>query len=235
MESKNWDGIAIDYVKQRPVSYATMIEEPIIRKMLGNVKGKKVLDAGCAGGYFSGILDYMGAEVTAIDISENMLLYAGKNNVGKNIEFKKLDIAKQLPFEDQEFDTVLASLLFNNVGDYPAAVRNIHRILKPGGDFIFSIEHPILTSGEYSDIYPKIIDYFTERYVMRHWTILGKETNWETIHRPISAYLNPLFQVGFKVEEIVEPEPPLKLREVNQEIYNKRKVAPVFLIVHSKK
>jgi len=231
--SINWDKIAELYAEQRPRSYLAIIEEPIVSKMLCNVRGKKVLDAGCAGGYFSTKLYDNGAEVFGIDISKRMLDYAKRANKDKNINFIRADV-NHLPFPDRSFDIVLASMLFNNIWDYETSVKSIHKTLKKNGDFIFSVEHPVLTSGDYEGIHPIVYDYFTQRYVERDWTFGGERVKWKTIHRPISYYLNPLTK-RFKILGISEPKPPKKLKEINNEIYKKRMIAPVLFIVHSKK
>jgi SAM-dependent methyltransferase len=232
--SINWDKIAELYANQRPSSYGAMIEEPVVSRMLSDVRGKRILDAGCAGGYLSAKLYDAGADVTAIDISRKMLKHAKKASKNRDIDFVRADI-NHFPFHNR-FDAVLASLLFNNVWNYEDSLKSIYKVLKRNGDFIFSVEHPILTSGDYEGKHPRVDDYFTQRYVTRNWTFSpsNKEVEWKTIHRSVSAYLNPLAK-KFKIMEVAEPKPPEELKKLNRKVYKKRMIAPVFLVVKSKK
>ncbi len=111
-------------------------EEELIRKYF---KGKKVLDIGCGCGRTTINLYRMGYEVIGIDISKEMIGQAKKNF--KDIPFLVMS-ACDLKFKDNYFDNILFSL---NGIDYIfpkqkrlKALKEIYRVLKPNGVFIFS-------------------------------------------------------------------------------------------------
>lgn len=101
--------------------------------------GDRVLDVGCG----TGVLTCMAAEavgptgsVTGVDPSTRMLRQARKNaaHMDANPEFK-LDVIERLPFEAEQFDVVLSSMMLHHL---PAelkqeGLREVHRVLKPGG------------------------------------------------------------------------------------------------------
>ena len=69
----------------------------------------------------------------AADFARPMLARAAKKIHGKNIRLLEAD-ALQLPFADRQFDLVVSAFGFRNLADYDAGLREIHRILRPGGE-----------------------------------------------------------------------------------------------------
>ena len=78
---EDWDRLAEHYASFREErgTYNEIVEMPAMLSLIGNVKGKTVLDAGCGPGHYSILLAKNGADVTSIDISEKMIEIA-KNN-----------------------------------------------------------------------------------------------------------------------------------------------------------
>lgn len=84
-----------DYINLREsgITYNDFIEQPAIKSMISNLKGKSVLDLGCGDGHFSKYCVENGAEkVIGVDISNNMIERANKINKDNNIEFVCLPI-----------------------------------------------------------------------------------------------------------------------------------------------
>lgn len=98
-----------------------------------DLKGKKVLDIGCGTGRILGELRLFGADITAIDISEEML-----GRVGRKYPDVKTAVAdvEALPFEDDSFDVAVAAFLIVHLKDPQIAFEEVHRVLKSGGEFI---------------------------------------------------------------------------------------------------
>jgi ubiquinone/menaquinone biosynthesis C-methylase UbiE len=112
--------------------------------LLGNVKGKSVLEIGCGGAQCSIAFAQQGAEVTGVDISEEQLKFAmalaKKNDV--QIQFYQGDI-KELPqIESYSQDIVFSAFALLYVDDLLSCFREVHRVLKDGGVFVFSLDHP---------------------------------------------------------------------------------------------
>jgi ubiquinone/menaquinone biosynthesis C-methylase UbiE len=113
----------------------TSPENNYILKQMGNITGKKILELGCGLGEAAVYLAKKGGDVVATDISTGMLQVtqqlASKHNV--NLETKQSTTYK-IEFPDEIFDIVYAANLLHHV-DIKAALKEIHRVLKKGGEF----------------------------------------------------------------------------------------------------
>jgi len=103
--------------------------------MYRDVKGKKILEIGAGTGRITGELKRFGAEVSACDISENMLKIL--NRKFPDVETKVCDI-HELPYEDNSFDAVYAMFVVVHIEDLQTVFDEVHRVLKDGGVFVLS-------------------------------------------------------------------------------------------------
>ena len=94
----------------------------------------KILDVGTGPGFFARILAEEGHHVTAVDVTEGMLAFAGKNAgpFRDAISFFRMD-AQELRFPEGSFDAVVNRNVTWNLEDPEKAYREWHRVLKPGG------------------------------------------------------------------------------------------------------
>ena len=106
--------------------------------MLSSVikEGDEVLELGCGTGYFTKELLKLNARITAIDISPELIEEARRTIQAENVYFK-IQNAYQTEFLDNNFDAVVGSSVLHHL-DLGKAVREIHRILKPGGLIAFT-------------------------------------------------------------------------------------------------
>lgn len=115
--------------------YLDSFEQGRLKEFLGDLKGKKILDAACGTGRSIPLLVKDGAEVTGIDISEEMIKIAQKNF--PQGEFVKGDI-ENLPFADKSFDLVVALFAIVHLKDTDRFFQEVYRVLKEGGNFVLS-------------------------------------------------------------------------------------------------
>jgi 2-polyprenyl-3-methyl-5-hydroxy-6-metoxy-1,4-benzoquinol methylase len=124
--------------------------DPIILQIVGDVSGKRVLDAGCGEGYLSRKLAKLGAKVTGVEISPKKLSFAIKEQEREplDITYRKASIAS-LPFlADRSFDIAITNNVIQDVEDYQAAFREFSRLLRPGGTYLHIASHPcFMTPG----------------------------------------------------------------------------------------
>lgn len=105
------------------------------RKFVAN---KKVLDFGCGSGYgTSYIADYC-KEIVGVDISDEAISYANSNYKSPNLSFTCIETIEllPLPFMDKEFDVVISFQVIEHIEDTDNYLKQIHRVLKPGGQLI---------------------------------------------------------------------------------------------------
>lgn len=184
-----------------------------LQKLLPDFKGKRVLDLGCGYGWHCIYAAENGAEyVLGTDISEKMLKVAAEKNGHESIEYRCAAM-EDLKFADSSFDIVISSLAFHYIKDFPPLVKNISRFLREGGNFVFSVEHPVFTSYGTQDWYydgeGNILHFPVDRYYYegeREAVFLGEKVT--KYHRTLTTYLNTLLESGFIIKNIVEPQPP---------------------------
>ena len=96
--------------------------------------GKSVLDIGCGIGGVDQVLVSLGApKVTAIDVAAPLITLARKRFTDPRITFQAIGPEQPLPFPDASFDVVFTKDAWLHVLDKPALLREVHRVLKPGG------------------------------------------------------------------------------------------------------
>ena len=108
----------------------------LVHEALGAAPGERVLDAGCGPGFYvAETLERVGPEgsVVGVDASGPMLALAAKRCDGHdNVSFHEGDVTA-LPVADADFDRALSVQVLEYVTDIPAALAELHRVLKPGG------------------------------------------------------------------------------------------------------
>lgn len=122
----NWESVAGKLRWQRRVKMLTAHLKAL----------DHVLEIGCGTGYFTREIVKTGASVTAIDISPELLEIAKQEISANNVQFM-LDNAYELSFGNNSFDSVVGSSVLHHL-DIEKAIRELYRVLKPGGSFYFT-------------------------------------------------------------------------------------------------
>ncbi|WP_213997392.1 class I SAM-dependent methyltransferase [Tepidanaerobacter syntrophicus] len=183
-----------------------------LKNMLPDFKDKRVLDLGCGFGWHCRYAVENGARsVIGIDISQKMLSEAKSKTKCGNIEYICMPI-EDIDFPEESFDVVISSLALHYIKSFEDVLDRVYKCLSRGGDFIFSVEHPIFTAQGPQDWYYDdkgnilhwpVDHYFTEG--IRNAKFLGEEVI--KYHRTLTTYLNSLIKIGFEITGVVEPEP----------------------------
>lgn len=118
-----------------------------LKRLIPDLKGKKVLDLGCGYGWHCKEAVLRGATyVLGMDISEKMIHEAKIRNADEKIEYRICGI-DEYEYPIEEFDFVISNLVLHYVEDLEAIYRLVFRTLKQNGVFLFNIEHPIFTGS----------------------------------------------------------------------------------------
>ena len=213
-------------------------EWPELQKLLPDFRGISVLDLGCGYGWHCKyVADHGAAQVLGTDISHRMLETAMQRNSDPNIEYR-LSAIEELQFPNASFDVVLSSLALHYVTDFAVLVQNISRWLKPEGQFIFSVEHPVFTAYGSQDWYyddqGNILHFPVDNYYLegeRTATFLGEQV--VKYHRTLTTYLETLLANGFRLQHVVEPQPPEHMMDLPGMKDELRR--PMMLLVSAKK
>ena len=123
--------------------------------------------------------------------------------------------ADHLPFADDSFDAALACLVFEHIDAMDTAMREVARVLRPGGRFVFMLNHPLLqTPGagwiddqwlDPPEQYWRIGPYLVETETVEE---VQKDVFIPFFHRPLSRYVNAMADAGLVLRHMIEPEPP---------------------------
>lgn len=123
--------------------------------------------------------------------------------------------AATLPFASGVFDGALACLVFEHIDDVDEAIREVSRVLRPGGKFLFLLNHPLLQTPQSGWIDDQFLDppeqywrigpYLTESASVEE---VQKDVFIRFIHRPLSRYINSLADASLYVASMAEPAPP---------------------------
>lgn len=200
-------------------------ERPATVALLPDLKGLKVLDAGCGTGWYSAYMLNHGAEVTALDITPEMLELTRQRVNGK-ITAILASLEEVLPFEAESFDLVLSTMTLHYLKDWTAVFKELNRSLKPGGRFIFSTHHPFTefqASGE---------TYFALEERVRK-TLAGHSLR--SYRRPLGVVLKALRESGLGLEHLEEPVPLPSYAQFDADDYQKACKAPQLLLISAKK
>lgn len=214
-------------------------EWPVFRSLLPALRGKRVLDLGCGYGWHSRYFSEQGAVmVVAIDLSEKMLAEARARSADRNIEYRRCAI-EDINLAEGEFDIVFSSLALHYVENFPVVSRAVYRSLSPGGSFVFSVEHPILTALAAQDwhlgaagerLHWPVDDYQEEGRRQTRW--LGEDV--VKYHRTIATYFNSLIDAGFRISNVIEPSPSAEMRAQRPDLKDEHR-RPAFLLIAAAK
>ncbi|MDJ0957511.1 MAG: class I SAM-dependent methyltransferase [Arenicellales bacterium] len=113
------------------------IERKLLLEMIGDVSGRTILDVGCGDGELAVELWRRGGRVTGIDASARMVEAAREraDRLGADISFQVSPV-RSLAFASDRFDAAVAVTLLCFVGYGASAVREIGRVLRPGGRLV---------------------------------------------------------------------------------------------------
>ncbi len=220
----------VEFVRSGKNYYSEYLNGPALKQMIGNVKGRRVLDIGCGEGYCSRLFAKAGAEVTGIDISEALIKAAieeeQRNPLG--VKYFVADAARLNMLDLESFDIAFCYMAMGDIEDYEGAIAEASRVLKTGGRFVVLMEHPCF-------VFPRVLDgkvvsgwktriredgskeylyYWIDSYFQRHsytfeWKHDRLPSSFVTtgFHRTLSDYVNALIKHGLAIIRLNEPQP----------------------------
>ena len=210
-------------------------ERPAMLSLLGDIDGKRVLDAGCGPGVYAEELVKRGAVVDSCDMSERMLELAGRRLISQlandKVRLHQLDLEKPLDmFGDEKFDLVNAPLCLDYIEDWTRLFREFFRVLKPGGYFQFSCGHPSFDAE-----YFRTNNYFSVEQVEATWSGFDVKVSMPSYRRSIAQAINPVADAGFILDHVLEPLPTEEFRQADIRRYKMLMHRPGFICVRARK
>lgn len=210
-----------------------------LKSLLPDFQGKTMLDLGCGYGWHCIYAAEQGAkEITGVDISRKMLEIAREKTTDSRITYR-CSAMEDIDFPAESFDIVLSSLALHYVKSFETIAKKVSTILKPGGSFLFSAEHPVFTAYGSQDWYydenGEILHFPVDNYYYegkRTAHFLGEEVT--KYHKTLTTYLDGLLENGFEIRRIVEPKPTQEMIEAVAGMKDEMR-RPMMLIVSAVK
>lgn len=251
-----WEGNApvwTDLCRQGYDVYRDLFNAPAFQVLLGDVAGLEGLDVGCGEGYNTRLTAARGARMTAVDPSPTFIRFARQSESEESLGIDyQLALGQELPFGDEAFDFVMATMSLMDMPNPERAMAEAWRVLRPGGFFQFSITHPCFMtsrwrwlfdeSGQRSGVecgrYWEGEDARIEKWIfssapeeLRSGKPLFQVPRFD---RTLSEWINDLLDLGFMIERLAEPRPDEATAREHPEVADARIVA-YFLHVRARK
>ena len=175
--------------------------------LLGDVKGKRILELGCGGAQCSIAFVKQGAIAIGVDFSARQLAYARALAQAEEVrvDLREGDLADLAFLSAESIDTVFSANALQYVDDLGRTFRQVHRVLKNGAPFVFSVPHPAYgLIDDRNDAAPTVTrSYFDPEpvEVVRYGVAFS-----EYPHTFSELYMN-LVRASFRVDQVLEPAP----------------------------
>jgi ubiquinone/menaquinone biosynthesis C-methylase UbiE len=207
-------------------TYRDHLNTPAFLQSLPDVSGLSGLDLGCGEGYNTRLLAERGANVTALDVSGPFVLRAQQleDRTPLGIDYLVAS-AVELPFPPERFDFATAFMSLMDIPETGLVLREMYRILKPGGFLQFSITHPCFDTPHRKHVRDEegretaleVGEYFQEgQGEIQEWIFSASPPDVQeayppfripTFRKTLSSWVNLLVEVGFQIEHLAEPRP----------------------------
>lgn len=212
------------------------LELPVVEELIGNVAGHDFLDLGCGDGSFGlRLLSAQASSYVGVDGSENMIRVAQANLFGTAGTVRKQRL-ESLSLPADRFTRATARLVLHYVEDLTHTFREVALSIRDDGLFVFSVEHPVITSSDLSS---------RDSSSRQNWTVDDyfntgpRITNWMggsvvKHHRTVEDYFAAVQAAGLVVEALREAR-PRREHFSDEALFNRRKRIPLFLVIAARK
>jgi ubiquinone/menaquinone biosynthesis C-methylase UbiE len=230
------------------------IIDPALLDVVGRVRGQDVLEIACGNGYLTRRFARSGARsVLGIDLSRPTIARArARSRAGpRTVRFAVGDAAHLPQLPGRSFDLIVANMALMDIEDGGGAIREVGRLLRAEGRFVFSINHPCFdtdvdsmwvverglaaTGALTTTVWRKVSRYRDERRKSVPWDVTEEHrTEWtDAYQRTLSTYARHLRAAGLAITRMEEPVPlPEALRKSPQAAYIAE--IPLHLVVEAK-
>lgn len=209
-----------------------LLEQPVMKRLLQPVHDKTILDMGCGLGHqIRSLLHQHPKHITGLDISQKMLKEAQARTPSPTVEWV-CSALEDFDFGKNRFDLIISSMTLHYIENLEALFLKLYEGLKTGGQFLFSMEHPICTAA---------LKPWEELNGEKYWLInrYAEETlrkqNWfvkdvEKYHHQLSTIINALLQAGFTLKNLEEPSPDKELLQLRPDFEQHTHRPPIVII-----
>ncbi len=217
---------------------------PTLQNLISDKKRNSVVDIGCAEGDLCMILakDPAIHSICGIDISSTLIKNAEeKKKLLSLSEYNKIsyimgDALQLLPLSKPVDIIILAHILCmsKNLEELATYFKITYDSLCSSGTLLISVPHPAfdnITSKSLQRIYHEPYTYFSrDNKCSTSYTQEGHSIHLEDYHYTLSDYINSALSMGFNLEQIIEPQPPLKIATLDRSWFDKQMATPTMIV-----
>lgn len=249
---RDWDANAPAWIELSRAGfdvYRDLVNTPAFLAMLPPVARLVGLDLGCGEGHNTRLLAAQGAQLVALDVSEQFLEAAASESVG-SVRFVLGDGA-HLPFRDAALDFVSAFMSLMDVGDPERTLEEVARVLKPGGFVQCSVLHPVVSTPLRRWVHDEdgqrqalaVGDYFYEGPLTERWIFSAAPPELRAKHEPftityarrtLSSWITAVLGAGLTLEAIDEPHVDEETARAHPEVADSR-IVPYSLVLRARR
>jgi SAM-dependent methyltransferase len=176
-------------------------------RLLGDLKGKRVLELGCGGAQCSIAFAKQGATAIGLDFSAEQLAFARRlcEREEVRVELRQGDLADLAFLRADSIDLVFSAYAFGFVEDLGRVFRQVHRVLKVGAALVFSLAHPAYNMIDDDADQPLLIrrSYFDHDPIDFEWNGIP----FTDYQHTMSDIFTGLSRSSYRVDTILEPAP----------------------------
>jgi SAM-dependent methyltransferase len=188
------------------VHYGPDIPTEAELRLLGSVAGKRVLDLGCGTGLAAAVFAQQGAHVIGLDPSPELLTAARRHaaHAQVKVELHQGDLADIAFMRADSVDLVFSAWAIARAPDLSRVFRQVHRVLKQGSPFVFSMPHPAYDIIDDDDPDQPLL--IRRSYFDRSPVDDSGESPFGEHHHTVSDVFTGLTRNNFRVDVLLEPE-----------------------------
>jgi ubiquinone/menaquinone biosynthesis C-methylase UbiE len=207
-----WDRFSADYQREAQLPtdvahYGPDVPTEAELHLLGDLRGKRVLELGCGAGQCSIAFAKQGATAIGVDFSAEQLAYGRRLSEEEDVkvELRLGDMADLAFLRADSIDLAFSAFSFQYVEDLNRVFRQVHRVLKVGAPLVFSLPHPAYYLIDEDAEDPLVIQrsYFARGRYDFKWGGL----DFSAFHHPFAELYMGLARASYRVDLVVEPEP----------------------------
>lgn len=210
--------------------------DPVLWRLLGDVSGRRVLDAGCGTGYLSIKLARQGAQVIAVDASPEMVRVAERNRELANVDVdvRVDDVQLLTTVRDGSVDCIVSNYVLMDLPDHEAAVGAFARVLASGGVAVLVFLHPCFDSPEGPQRSVDGVGYHWPKPYVERWTFTSRwgpfSSEFLTFHRSLTDYWRAFTSAGFRIDHFEEPVVPRDHPELAPNLVERARWTPFSVV-----
>lgn len=221
-DPSQYDSFAAEYLEHAAdAPYNAHYDRPATLALIGDVEGKRVLDAGCGPGIYAAELLERGADVLGCDSSPQMIELARAATDGRaDLRVHSLEE----PFDwvqDGTIDVAVNALVYHYINDRVGFLREISRMLRSDGALVLSTHHP---AGDWHRLGGS---YFAVEPVTETWSAGWEITAWRM---PLTQLAAEFAEAGFVIDRLVEPAPQPEMASSYPDAFRRLTTEPGFIL-----